>query len=83
MKVGRGILKFSDGTRYEGPFVDGKRHGYGLLKDKKGKQTWGEWYHTEHQHITRHDMSNERNTHQHKHNKHKQQRTKTDIDKQE
>ncbi|EOD29656.1 hypothetical protein EMIHUDRAFT_48165, partial [Emiliania huxleyi CCMP1516] len=34
---GHGVLRYPDGDVYEGGFVDGKRHGHGLERDKKGR----------------------------------------------
>ena len=37
-------VKFEEGTKYEGEFKDGKRHGQGILKDSDGKIIYeGEW----------------------------------------
>ena len=37
-------VKFEEGTKYEGEFKDGKRHGQGILKDSAGKIIYeGEW----------------------------------------
>ena len=43
MQNGPGTLTYSDGSRFEGSFLDGQKHGKGKYMDKYGKietQIW-------------------------------------------
>ena len=44
-KTGRfeGVIKFSNGNRYEGDLVQGKMHGYGTYICANGKVYKGKW----------------------------------------
>lgn len=42
-KNGEGIYKFESRNIYEGPFVNGKQHGYGKYSDQNGNVTTGFW----------------------------------------
>lgn len=42
-KNGEGIYRFESGNIYEGPFVNGKQHGYGKHSDQNGTVTAGFW----------------------------------------
>lgn len=42
---GRGILEWNDDRLYEGDFLDGLRHGEGVMVDKKlGRMCVGQWH---------------------------------------
>lgn len=42
-KNGEGIYRFESGNIYEGPFVNGKQHGYGKISYQNGTVTAGFW----------------------------------------
>jgi len=37
------VFKYSDGTRFDGRFVDGRRDGVGFIYDKKNRKLQGKW----------------------------------------
>jgi len=40
---GRGVKIWTDGTRYDGKFVNGQQHGYGRLVNVTGETFEGQW----------------------------------------
>lgn len=43
-KIGKGITEWPDGKKYEGEYLDDKKHGFGIFCWENGKKYEGNWF---------------------------------------